>query len=225
MKKGSKARVTCGYDLLYGKRGNKEVRAEPYADFLFKLHVLGHDDAPDDNEIIPPMKVHPEMSVDYFEQGEGPQAEEGQTVDLNYQIFTEDNEELRTQSSELSVEVGTGVLPCLKDALMTGVRVGSKLRVICPPDTAFGYEERGGIEADSTISFILDIKDIRETPRPEIEYSIEIHNEFEGVGDKISPGGIVSCDFKETFYKDGTVSMDSRAHREETGGEPNRFEF
>jgi FKBP-type peptidyl-prolyl cis-trans isomerase FkpA len=53
----------------------------------------------------------------------------------------------------------SGVIPCWTEALQT-MQVGGKIRMVCPPDLAYGPTPRPGIPANSALVFEVELLDI-----------------------------------------------------------------
>ena len=87
MRKGSKAKITCPFDLTYGAKGIKS-KVPPFTDFIYTLTVNHFDGAGEEEvEIMERPIVHPNFDIDILEEGEGPLLANGLIVDFTFNIL------------------------------------------------------------------------------------------------------------------------------------------
>jgi peptidylprolyl isomerase len=113
---------------------------------------LSFDDAPKD----PPK----ELEVVTLIEGEGPPARDDSFVTFDYYGEVWGGKEPFDQSYDrepVAFPVGVGGLIPAWDEKIPGVKQGSRVMIIAPPETAYGDQDRPGIPANSTLVFIVDV--------------------------------------------------------------------
>ena len=101
------------------------------------------------------VEVHPVL------QGDGAPIKAGQTVTISLlgAVYTDGSPIVQTYGqSPQSLPVGQGQpLPCFDE--LVGQKLGSRLILICPPDSAFGPNgnPQAGIKGDDTLIFAVDL--------------------------------------------------------------------
>jgi peptidylprolyl isomerase len=104
------------------------------------------------------VQVHPVI------RGEGPPVESGQTVRMHFhgQVYPDGKTIVSSygQGNAGSLPLGQGQpLPCFDE--LVGQAAGSRVILICPPDSAFGAQgnPQAGVEGDDTLIFAVDLLD------------------------------------------------------------------
>ncbi len=127
--------------------------------------TLDGDDHPsgftkDKNTLDEPTK----QSLDVVIQGDGPTIEDGQSVVTQYvgQIYPDgkvfDSSWARKAPATVSMTEGAAIT-CWTDQLV-GQKIGSRVVVVCPPDTAYGKKGREpSIKGNDTLVFAIDLLD------------------------------------------------------------------
>lgn len=97
-------------------------------------------------------------------EGDGPPVETGQTLIVNYRgVLFDDGTEFDASwgRGPFETPIGAGqVIPGWDEGLV-GKTVGSQVLLVVPPDKGYGPEGTGGIPADATLVFVVDILDAR----------------------------------------------------------------
>lgn len=102
-----------------------------------------------------------EAAVTVVIEGDGDEVRADQAVVANYfgAIYpdgeTFDESFSRPQPSVFGLD---GVIPCWTD-LLAGQKVGSRVVLTCPSETAYGDTERGPIQPGDALTFVIDIRD------------------------------------------------------------------
>ncbi len=103
-------------------------------------------------------------SLDVVIEGDGPEIEAGQNVVTQYvgQIYPDgevfDSSWKRDMPATFQMVEG-GAISCFTDQI-PGQKVGSRILLVCPPDSAYGAEGRPpAIEGDQTLVFAVDLLD------------------------------------------------------------------
>ncbi len=115
--------------------------------------------------IVPAATPPSDLVVQTLKKGDGPAVAAGDTVRVHYTGVTWDGREVfdTTWDSEpRSLALGS-IVPGLAEAL-EGATVGSQLLVVIPPELGYGDQQQGGIAANSTLVFVVDILGIDAAP-------------------------------------------------------------
>lgn len=115
--------------------------------------------------IVPAATPPSDLVVQTLKKGDGPAVAAGDTVRAHYTGVTWDGREVfdTTWNSEpRSLALGS-IVPGLAEAL-EGATVGSQLLVVIPPELGYGDQQQGGIAANSTLVFVVDILGIDAAP-------------------------------------------------------------
>ncbi len=127
--------------------------------------TLDDDDHPDGFKAGGSVTQEPAApSVDVAIEGDGPVIEAGQNVVTQYvgQIYPDgevfDSSWERDMPATFQMVEG-GAISCFTDQI-PGQKVGSRIVLVCPPDSAYGAEGRPpAIEGDQTLMFAVDLLD------------------------------------------------------------------
>lgn len=101
-----------------------------------------------------------ELQVITLIEGDGPPARDDSFVTFDYYGQTWGGKKPFDQSYErepVPFPVGVGGLIPAWDQKIPGVKQGSRVMIIAPPETAYGDQARPGIPANSTLVFIVDV--------------------------------------------------------------------
>jgi len=108
-----------------------------------------------------PQKPPSELKVVSLVKGTGATVKRGQKVRVNYYgaVWQSDVafDSSYARGTPASFKVGAGSLIKAWDEKIPGLKVGSKVIIIAPPDTAYGSSAQGGIPANSTLAFVVDV--------------------------------------------------------------------
>jgi FKBP-type peptidyl-prolyl cis-trans isomerase len=172
----------------YGSQGNPQIDARGTDTLIFVIDIEGKALTQAQGQALQPPATVPHLATDgqglptEFHarpqtppapeqvevypviKGEGPPIENGQTVRMHLlgQVYPDGETFLSSygQGSPGSVPVGQGQpLPCFDD--LVGQPAGSRVILICPPDSAFGPEgnPQAGISGDDALIFAVDLLD------------------------------------------------------------------
>lgn len=127
--------------------------------------VLDDDDHPSGFTVDEKAAQEPTApSLDVVIEGDGPVIEDGQTVIAQYvgQIYP-DGDVFDTSwddSMPIPLQMVEGAaIPCFTDQI-PGQKVGSRVLLVCPPDSAYGADGRPPlIEGNKTLVFAVDLLD------------------------------------------------------------------
>jgi peptidylprolyl isomerase len=93
-------------------------------------------------------------------EGDGPAIEKNRLVTFDYfgEVFKGDKPFDESFSKEpVTFMVGAGGLIPAWDESLIGVKEGSRVLIIAPPDKAYGAQANGDIPANSTLAFVIDV--------------------------------------------------------------------
>jgi peptidylprolyl isomerase len=108
-----------------------------------------------------PKKAPTKLQVIPLIQGDGPEAKAGHLVSFNYygavwgakKAF----DSSFTRGGPVPFGVGVNGLIPAWDKVIPGLKQGSRVIIIAPPDQAYGSQARPGIPANSTLTFVVDV--------------------------------------------------------------------
>ncbi|MFT4011402.1 MAG: FKBP-type peptidyl-prolyl cis-trans isomerase [Nocardioidaceae bacterium] len=93
-------------------------------------------------------------------EGDGPAIQANRLATFNYlgEVWKGKKPFDESYSEEpITFPVGSGSLISAWDQGLIGIKQGSRVMIIAPPDTAYGDQKTGGIPANSTLVFVLDV--------------------------------------------------------------------
>lgn len=96
--------------------------------------------------------------------GEGAEAKEGDTVSVNYTGTLSDGtvfDASSTRGRPIDFKLGAGQVIKGWDQGIAGMKVGGKRTLVIPPSLAYGERSRGKIPANSTLTFEVELVDIK----------------------------------------------------------------
>ena len=112
-----------------------------------------------------PKKAPEELTVIPLVEGEGPEATAESMVTFDYYgaVYGEDepfDESYSREPAPFGVGV-KGLIPAW-DEVIPGLKRGSRVLVIAPPEDAYGDQEQPNIPAGSTLTFVVDVLGVDE---------------------------------------------------------------
>ncbi|MBW9108715.1 FKBP-type peptidyl-prolyl cis-trans isomerase [Microbacterium trichothecenolyticum] len=115
--------------------------------------------------IIPDGAAPSELTIQTLKKGDGEEVTGEQPVRVHYTgvVWGEDEPFDSTWDGEPASLTLDAVVPGFAKAL-EGQTVGSQVLVVVPPDQGYGDQAQGGIPADSTLVFVIDILGVDAVP-------------------------------------------------------------
>ncbi len=150
MKKGGKRKVVIPPELAYGEKGIEDV-IPGNATLTFEFRLLRID----------AKGAKPMIEIEEVTPGEGPEAKEGDTIEVHYIGTFLDGKKFdssRDRDEPLTVIIGkTGLIKGFTQGV-TGMKLGQRRKVTIPYDLAYGEAGRPPtIPKMSTLVFDLEI--------------------------------------------------------------------
>jgi peptidylprolyl isomerase len=107
-----------------------------------------------------------ELEVNDIVKGEGPAAQEGDTVQVRYVgALFDTGEEFDASwnggTQTFPVTLGTGGVIAGWDQGLIGMRAGGRRELVIPPDLGYGPEGNGPIPPNATLVFVVDMVEIQ----------------------------------------------------------------
>ena len=108
-----------------------------------------------------PKKAPTKLKVIPLVKGDGPAAKAGRLVTFNYYGAVCGSRSRSTPRSAAvrrcrSVSGVKGLIPAW-DKVIPGLKQGSRVLIIAPPEDAYGSRGQSGIPANSTLTFVVDV--------------------------------------------------------------------
>ncbi|GAA2481900.1 FKBP-type peptidyl-prolyl cis-trans isomerase [Streptomyces thermolineatus] len=103
-----------------------------------------------------------DLKVKVLEKGDGEKVAKGEILRADYLGQTWDGnvfDNSYDRGAPASFPIGVGSVVKGWDEGLVGQNVGSRVELVIPPDKGYGPQEKPGIPADSTLVFVVDIKD------------------------------------------------------------------
>jgi peptidylprolyl isomerase len=116
---------------------------------------------------VPPGEIPPlKLMIEDLEEGDGPTAASGDTVDVHYVGVSWKTRKQFDASWDrgepFSFRLGAGMVISGWDEGVQGMRVGGRRRLVLPPDKAYGKQGAGGvIGPNETLVFVVDLLGVR----------------------------------------------------------------
>lgn len=116
---------------------------------------------------VPPGEIPPlKLVIEDLEEGDGPTAASGDTVDVHYVGVSWKTRKQFDASWDrgepFSFRLGAGMVISGWDEGVQGMKVGGRRRLVLPPDKAYGKQGAGGvIGPNETLVFVVDLLGIR----------------------------------------------------------------
>ena len=116
---------------------------------------------------VPPGEIPPlKLMIEDLEEGDGPTAASGDTVDVHYVGVSWKTRKQFDASWDrgepFSFRLGAGMVISGWDEGVQGMKVGGRRRLVLPPDKAYGKQGAGGvIGPNETLVFVVDLLGVR----------------------------------------------------------------
>ena len=116
---------------------------------------------------VPPGEIPPlKLMIEDIEEGDGPTAASGDTVDVHYVGVSWKTRKQFDASWDrgepFSFRLGAGMVISGWDEGVQGMKVGGRRRLVLPPDKAYGKQGAGGvIGPNETLVFVVDLLGVR----------------------------------------------------------------
>ncbi|MDX2378459.1 MAG: FKBP-type peptidyl-prolyl cis-trans isomerase [Acidimicrobiia bacterium] len=125
--------------------------------------------SPDKPEVDIPAAAPTELQVAVLQEGEGPEAESGDTVIVHYVgVRSSDGVEFDNSYDRFEpfpVVLGTSAVIKGWDDGLVGAQTGQRIQLDIPSDLAYGPEARGDvIGADEALTFVIDVQAVIQQP-------------------------------------------------------------
>lgn len=119
------------------------------------LMISFHANATDSKEV----KTESGITITTIKEGTGPSPEASDTVKVHYRGTFADGKEFDSsykRGQPTTFPLGR-VIPCWTEGVQT-MKVGGKVKLICPPNLAYGSKGVGGvIPPDATLNFEVEL--------------------------------------------------------------------
>ena len=105
-----------------------------------------------------------ELSMEELETGSGPKPKEGDTVLVHYTGRFESGEVFDSsyqRDKPIEVKIGEKKVIAGWEEALVEMQVGSKWKVIVPPEKGYGHEKHDNIPANSTLYFEMELIKIK----------------------------------------------------------------
>ena len=105
-----------------------------------------------------------ELVVEVLEAGSGPAVEEGRQITVHYTGWLWDGVKFDSswdRGDSISFPIAYGALIDGWVDGLVGQPVGSKLLLVIPPESGYGFRPMGPIPAGSTLVFVIDVLEAR----------------------------------------------------------------
>lgn len=105
-----------------------------------------------------------ELVVEVLESGPGPAVEEGRQITVHYTGWLWDGAKFDSswdRGESISFPIAYGALIDGWVDGIVGQPVGSKLLLVIPPESGYGFRPMGPIPAGSTLVFVIDVLEAR----------------------------------------------------------------
>lgn len=102
------------------------------------------------------------LGVDVLERGTGAEVAEGQNITVHYTGWLWDGAQFDSswdRGEPISFVIAHGSLIAGWVDGLVGLPVGSKVLLVIPPESAYGFSDMGPIPGGSTLVFAIDILD------------------------------------------------------------------
>ena len=190
--RGSRVAVTAPVEDVWGPQGAPQLKLKASDTALFIADIVSVQpaevlDGPEGEPVDPPAdaptveekdgdvtgldwstaakKAPEELTVIPLVEGDGPEATAESMVTFDYYgaVYGEDkpfDESYSREPAPFGVGV-KGLIPAW-DEVIPGLKRGSRVLVIAPPEDAYGDQEQPNIPAGSTLTFVVDVLGVDE---------------------------------------------------------------
>jgi peptidylprolyl isomerase len=190
--RGSRVAITAPVKEVWGGQGAPQLKLKASDEVLFVADIVSVQpeevvDGPEGTEVEPPAdapkviekdgqvtgldwseapkKAPKKLTVIPLVEGDGPVAEPESMVTFDYygSVWGEDQPFDESYSREPTpFGVGVGGLIGAWDKEIPGLKRGSRVLIIAPPEDAYGDREQPNIPAGSTLAFVVDVLGVDE---------------------------------------------------------------
>ena len=131
------------------------------------IALLGDDEAKKQPALVQETLGNP--TIEELESGDGQEVKSGDRVSVHYAGTLTDGTKFDSsldRNLPFQFDIGKGmVIPCW-DRGLVGKKVGSRIKLTCPPETAYGAVGAGSvIPPNATLIFEIEILGIENQPR------------------------------------------------------------
>jgi peptidylprolyl isomerase len=184
---GSRVAIAAPVKDIYGAQGATQLNLKANDTVVFVIDVMSVPpkevvDGPSGDEVAPPAdvpavleddgvvtgfdwsgaqkKAPTTLQVVPLVEGDGPEARDDSLVTFDYfgEVYGGKKPFDESFSKEpVTFPLGMGGLIKAWDKGLVGLKRGSRVMIIAPPDVAYGDQARPGIPADSTLVFVVDV--------------------------------------------------------------------
>ena len=190
--RGSRVAVTAPVKDVWGKQGAPQLKLKASDTALFVADIVSVQpdeviDGPEGEPVDPtadaptveekdgevtgldwstaPKKAPKELTVIPLVEGDGPEASAESMVTFDYYgaVYGEDkpfDESYSREPAPFGVGV-KGLIPAW-DKVIPGLKRGSRVLIVAPPEDAYGDREQPNIPAGSTLTFVVDVLGVDE---------------------------------------------------------------
>lgn len=190
--RGSRVAVTAPVEEVWGPQGAPQLKLKPSDTALFVADIVSVQpaevlDGPQGESVEPPAdtptvvekdgqvtgidwstapkKAPKELTVIPLVEGDGPEAAKESMVTFDYYgaVYGEDKPFDESYSREpTAFGVGVNQLIPAWDKAIPGLKRGSRVLIIAPPEDGYGDSEQPNIPAGSTLAFVVDVLGVDE---------------------------------------------------------------
>ncbi len=232
MKAGGSAKLVLPAELAFGEAGYGII--PPNSQIIMDIEIVSIDSPPTPTEVTDDELTTTESGLQYIElaDGEGIEAESGNTVITHYTIWVQGETEdsfvfSSTFSQPITFVIGSGdiVFPGWDEGV-TGMKLGGKRYLVIPPDLALGEAGSGDIPPNATLIMEVELLELMIPPKMAdvndedyvtTESGLMYYDFVEGEGDSPEAGQTVVVHYSG-WLEDGTM-FDSSVER----GQPFSF--
>ncbi len=172
LKVGDRATFTIPSGLGYGAAGAGNGAIPPNATLIFDIDVLDAVDGPKPQKIEPyavagkdTITMQSGLRFIKVQTGDGIRAEASRTVDVHYTGYLMDGTKFDSsldRGEPISFQLGTGMVIRGWEEGIAYMQVGDKLRLIIPPNLAYGDRGAGGvIPPNATLIFDVELVNVK----------------------------------------------------------------
>jgi peptidylprolyl isomerase len=164
---GDKAILTVPPIIGYGQRDMGKIPAN--STLIFEIEVISSKSpvvaVPYNTEGKEVLTTASGLKYVYIEKGNGPQAENGKTVDVHYTGYLMDGRKFDSsveRGDPISFPLGQGMVIKGWEEGIALMKVGDKMRIIIPSELAYGASGAGGvIPPNATLLFDVELVGVK----------------------------------------------------------------
>lgn len=173
LKVGDKAIFTIPPSIGYGERDMGTI--PPNSTLIFEVELMDVTEGPKPYDVKGKKAVTTASGLQYIlvekaKDSKAPQAKAGQKVGVHYTGMLADGkvfDSSRERGAPIEITLGQGqVIPGWDEGIAL-MHVGDKMRLIIPPNLAYGDKGAGGvIPPNATLTFDVELMSVKEGPKP-----------------------------------------------------------